>query len=142
MLIREDRPAYRILATAGFFGPDDHLYSEGSVIYFEDEPNLEMEPMNGKAHETMNAYIDRLDALGRAAAEKAGRAYTGLPRSLDDAVRIASQDARRVQLVQGDGGVPLMGGRKNGPKTIEAIVDHAEAPEDGRRGRSGKLSVA
>lgn len=142
MIIREDRAAYRILATAGFFGPDDHLYSEGSVIYFEDEPNLEMEPMNGKAREAMNAYIDRQDALGRAAAEKAGRSYTGLPRTLDDAVRIASQDARRVQLVAGDGGVPLMGAHKRGPKTVEAIVDNAETPDDGRKGRSGRLSVA
>lgn len=142
MIIREDRAAYRVLATAGFNGPDDHLYPEGAVIYYDDEPNLEFEPLNRKAHETMTAYIDKLDALGRVAAEKAGRSYTGLPRTLDDAVRIASQDARRVQLVAGDGGVPLMGGRKNGPKTVEAIVDTAEAPEDGRKGRSGRLSVA
>ena len=142
VVIREHRPAYRILATAGFNGPDDHLYPEGQIIYYDEEPNLEFEPMNTKAHEAMSAYIDKLDALGRAAAEKAGRSYTGLPRTLDDAVQIASQDARRVQLVQGDGGVPLMGGRKNGPAKVEAIVDHADAPEDGRRGRGGKLSVA
>lgn len=142
MLISEDRPAYRVLATAGFNGPDDHLYSEGAVIYYDDEPNLEFEPMNGKARAAINAYIDKLDQAGRVAAEKAGRTYTGIPRTLDDAVRIASQDARRVQLVQGDGGVPLMGGRKNGPSKVEAIIDDAETPQDGRKGRGGRLSVA
>lgn len=141
MIIREDRAAFRVLSVAGFYGPDDHLYPEGSVIYYDEEPNLEFEPMNGRAHAALNAYIDKLDGLGRAAAEKAGRAYTGLPRTLDDAVRIASQDARRVQLVEGDGGVPLMGGRKNGPAKIEKIVDEAETPQDGRRGRGGRLAV-
>ena len=140
-LISEHRPAYRVLATAGFNGPDDHLYPEGATIYYDEEPNLEFEPLNRKAHEALNAYIDKLNELGRAAAEKAGRAYAGLPRTLDDAVRIASQDARRVQLVDGDGGVPLMGARKHG-KTVEAIVETVEAPQDGRKGRGGRLSIA
>ena len=141
MYIREDRAAYRILAVGGFYGPDDHLYAEGATIYYDDEPNLEFEPLNGRAHEAMAVYVDKLNEMGRAAAEKSGRSYQGLPRTLDDAVRIASQDARRVQLVAGDGGVPLMGARKQ-KQGVEAIGETVEAPQDGRKGRSGRLSIA
>lgn len=138
MSIPSDRPVYRILATAGFFGPDDHLYEEGDIIVFLDEPNDEMEPMNDLAREKQHAYFDKLDALAKAAAEKAGRQYAGRARSLDEAIAIASQDARRVQLVRGDGGVPLMGAKHHGPARVEKIVDEAVTPPDGRR---GKLSL-
>jgi hypothetical protein len=139
MLISNDRPAYRILATAGFYGPDDTLYPEGAAIYFEDEPNEDMEPLNQPAREAMTAYLDKLDRLGEIAAKAAGRAFVGRPRTLDGAIALAREDARRVQLVQGDGGVPLMGAHKRGPKRVEAIVADAETPQDGRR---GKLSIA
>lgn len=138
MLIPNDRPVYRVLSTAGFYA-DDHLYPEGSVIAWRDEPNEEMEPLNSLAREAQAAYFDKLDALAKAAAEKAGRAFVGRPRSLEDAIAIASQDARRVQLVDGDGGVPLMGAKKRGPARVEHIVEEAEVPQDGRR---GKLSLA
>lgn len=143
MIIPQDKPVYRVLSQAGFFGPDDHLYAEGDIVVFMDEPNDEFEPLNDLARKAQNTYFDKLDDLARAAAEKAGRAYAGRPRSLDEAISIASQDARRVQLVKGDGGVPLMGGRKNGPARVEKLVEDAETPADGRRGRGvGGLSLA
>lgn len=137
MRIPDDRPAYRILDPNGFFGPNDHLYSEGDCIIFDDEPNENFEPLNALARERMSAYFDKLDELARKAAEKHGREYAGRARTLEDAVAIASQDARRVQLIDGDGGVPLMGAKKRGRPRIEHI-EQAEVPQDGR---AGKLSV-
>lgn len=143
MHIREDRAAYRVLAVSGFYGPDDHLYAEGSVIYYDDEPNLEFEPMNSRAREHMDIYINKLDNAGRAAAEKAGRPYLGLPKSLDDAIQNATADARRVEVVKDDGGIPLMGAKKRGRPAIERIEEFAETPQDGRKAPArGSMSVA
>lgn len=140
-VIREDRPAYRVLATAGFYGPDDHLYPEGAMLYYDGVPNMEFEALNGAASKALSAYIESLDKLGRDAAEKAGRHYSGLPRTLDDAVRLASEDARRPQLVKDGPGRPIMGARNDTQKQkIEAIVEEADKPQDGRKGRGG-LSI-
>lgn len=139
MIIPNDVPVYRVLAVSGFFGPDDTLYPEGSVIRYMDEPNEEFEPLNDMARVAQSEYFDKLDGLARIAAEKAGRQFAGRARSLEDAVAIASQDARRVQLVSGDGGVPLMGAKRRGPARVEQLTEEAETPQDGRR---GKLSLA
>jgi hypothetical protein len=99
----KDRAAYRILSS--FFGPDDHLYGEGDCIVFDGEPNEEMEPLNEMAQERLNRFYEKLDGFAKAVAAKNGRSFAGRSRSLDEAVSLASQDARR--------NVPLMG---NDPK--------------------------
>lgn len=140
-----ERPAYRVLAEAGFFGPDSHLYREGEKIYYDDEPNDQFEPLNEPARRRMRDFFDKLDAHARKAAEKAGREYTGRPRSLEDGINLARQDMRQVQLVQGGPGVPLMGGRPETAAHIERL-EPDPVPDTGRRppGRpkgSGKLSI-
>lgn len=123
MFIPQDRPVYRILNVAGFFGPDDHLYPEGAVIAFQDEPNEDMEPLNQLAKEALENYLNKLDDFARAVAKKNGRQFSGRPRTLDGIIAVASEDARRVSLVKGDGGVPLMSGEKKntGIERIEEI---------------------
>ena len=135
--IPEDRAAYRILTN--FYGPNDHMYQEGDIVLFDGEPNDDMEPMNSAAKKVMDAFFKKQEDCARKMAEKAGREYTGRPRSLDEAVTLASMDARRVQLVQGDGGVPLMGGKKKSAETVERI-DITEVPQTGVRGRRGILA--
>lgn len=129
-MIDNTRPAYRILAIHGFFGPDDHLYNEGEEIYFDGQPNEEMEPLNQAAHVKMINYIENLDHLGREAAAKAGRAYAGRARSLDGQITLATA-LQRQEMV-------LMGAKKN----IEeiAFLHESDAPETGsmsvqKRGR-------
>lgn len=112
------------------------------MLYYDGVPNMEFEPLNGAAKKSLEAYIDNLDRLGREAAEKAGRHYSGLPRTLDEAIHLASEDARRPQLVKDGPGRPIMGARNDAQKQkVEAIVDQAEKPEDGRKGRRGGLSI-
>lgn len=94
MTISNDRPAYRILALHGFFGPDDHLYEMGEEIYFDDEPNEEMEPLNELARHKLQSYLDKLDRSAKAAFEKAGKHFTERPRTLDGAVALATQVER------------------------------------------------
>jgi hypothetical protein len=138
MLIPSDRPAYRILSEAGFFGPDDHLYRAGDCIVFDDEPNEDMEPLNEPARTALEKFFDKLDAAARRKAEKAGLEYAGRPKSLDEKITLATADARRVQLINGDGGVPLMGGKKRGRPRIERM-EPDPTPETGRT--SGKLGL-
>lgn len=139
-----DVPVWRVLATAGFFGPDHTLYDEGSEIEFEGEPNEELEPLNQAAHDKLVIYLEKLDALGRSAAEKAGRPWVGRPRHLDGALSIATAIQKAEMGILG-AKVPAETAEKikklNGP-----IEDHS-APDTGltdvkrRRGRpAGSLN--
>lgn len=98
---RPERPAYRVLDTAGFFGDDDTLYAEGAEIYFDGEPCVEMEPLNESARIKMIALLERLDDEGRKVAEKLGRPYVGRPRSLEGGLALASALQRQEMAVMG-----------------------------------------
>lgn len=142
MTIDNTRAAYRILSPNGFFGPDDHLYmvdSDGNYpeIYFDGIPNEDMEPLNDLGRARYVAEMERLDNLGREAAAKAGRAYSGRPRDLDGAIVVASAIAREDMKIQGI--------RKDTP-SIETIAS-SPTPETGRvnpkrgRGRPAKATL-
>jgi hypothetical protein len=98
MLIPSDRPAYRILAVEGFFGPDCHLYREGECIIFDGIPNEEMEPLNELARDRLRQYSEMLDVEAEKVAKQAGRAFTGRPRNREGLIATATADARAVQL--------------------------------------------
>lgn len=146
MLIPSDKPAYRILAVEGFFGPDDHLYREGDCIVFDGIPNEDMEPLNEPAKEKLRAYSDMLDEEGRKVAEKNGRKFAARTRNLDGLVATATADARAVQLIKDGPGVPLMGAKKS--SSVRKLQDE-ETPETGitsgeprKRGRPRKGSLS
>lgn len=129
-LIDNERPAYRILAYHGFFGPDDHLRLEGEEIYYDGEPNEEMEPLNEPARKRLQAYLENLDQLGREAAAKAGKAYAGRARSLDGQIALATAIQRAEMKIMG------------ADKDVQSIasVNDKDAPETGsmspeKRGR-------
>ena len=98
---RPERPAYRVLDVAGFYGDDDTLHAEGAEIYFDGDPCVEMEPLNEPARIKMNELLERLDNEGRKAADKAGRPYVGRPRTLDGALELASAIQRQEMAVMG-----------------------------------------
>lgn len=99
--IDTSRAAYRVLAVSGFFGPDDHLYELDSELYFDGEPNEELEPLNEVARERLNTYLEKLDALGREAAAKVGKSYAGRPRTFDGALELASAVQRSETAIMG-----------------------------------------
>lgn len=136
MSIPTDRAAYRVLSTEGFFGPNDHLYKEGECILYDDEPNEQLEPLNEPAFTKMQAFLERLDELGRAAAAKHNRTYAGRPRSIDGALAVARMDEQYRLTVRGV--------VKNG-ETIEAMEPEA-IPETGsinpkKRGKQSHKGV-
>ncbi len=89
--IDASRPAYRILSSTGFYGPDDHLYGEGAEIYFDGEPNEEMEPLNELARLKLVQFIEKLETESRTIAEKLGKPFHGRPRSLDGGLQLATE---------------------------------------------------
>lgn len=119
--VPQDVPVYRIL-TGSFYGPNDHLYVEDDVIAWEGEPNEEMEPLNALAKEAQKVFFKKLDDCAREHAERLGKPFTGRLKSLDAIVAQATSDARRIELVRGDGGLPLMGGVKADAPAIKKIV--------------------
>lgn len=141
VVLTNDRPAYKILGEKGFFGPDDHLYVFGEMIYFDDEPNMDMEPLNPMARERMKDYLSKLDDLGRAAAKHFGRPYQGLATNLDEAVAQSSEDYRRVQSVGNPNGVAVMKSDKRSKNNGIQRVAADETPETGANRPVGKLSI-
>lgn len=140
IVITNEKPAYRVLDERGLFA-DDQLWLAGSVIYYEDEPNEDMEPLNEKAREAMKIYIEKLDACAEEVAKKTGKRFVARSRNLEDAMNDIREDTRRVSLVQDgkDGGVPIMGAKRRGRPKITK-VGAAETPETG--GRETKVKVS
>lgn len=121
MTLTTERPAYRILATHGFFGPDDHLYQEGDEIYYDDTPNEEMEPLNEAARVKLEEYLTVLDDKAKEAAEKFGRPFIARPRTLDGAIAMVTEDMKRQ--------MSIMGSRVE--KTNIEKMDKGDVPETG-----------
>lgn len=128
MSIDNTRPAYRVLATNGFFGPDDHLYREGEEIYFDGEPNEEMEPLNELARLRIVEFITKLEDESRKIADKLGKPFHGRPRSLDGGLALATELQRN--------GIAIMGAKKD-TSNIKQIKTE-ETPETGAKRGKGR----
>lgn len=128
-MIDTQRPAYRVLDPNGFYSDNDTLYAEGDEIYFDGEPNDQMEPLNEVAKECLKTYLTKLDDEAREAAVKLGRPYNGRPRNLDGALELATALQRQQ--------ISIMGTKNKDTSTEK--VEQAEAPETGfnpnKRGR-------
>lgn len=130
LVINNERPAYRVLAERGFFA-DDVLWTAGKIIYFDDEPNEELEPLNEKARDAMMALLTKLDEYAAEVAARNGKKFVSRIKSMEEAMNQLREDSRRVSLVAGDGGVPLMGAKRKGRRAME--VGTPETPETGNR---------
>lgn len=117
-VVRDDRPAYRILKECFL---DDVMYFPGQMVYWDEEPNKEMEPLNGLAKKASDAFFDKCEREGQKKAAKNSMRYVPLRRPTSEDRELNSADARRVELVKGDGGVPVMGARKRGRPKAERI---------------------
>lgn len=116
--IPQDVPAYQ-LKSACFL--DDALYPEDFALTWPDEPNLEMLPLNHLAREAMAKYVAKLDACGKAAADKVGKHYNSLADAMDNARAIEIQENRKVGVITGKKQVPLMkANKKNRVEKVES----------------------
>ena len=113
MAISKTIPTYRQLNPGGFFCEADFMIMEGEAFEYEGQPNEFMEALNEPAREKLVEFYKKIDEGARAVAEKNGRMYSPHTMGLDVLVAQATADARRVELRPGDGGIPLMGAKKD-----------------------------
>lgn len=139
LVIPDDRAVYRI-KEGKFFGPDDCLYLEGQVIAWDEEPNLEMEPLNNMARAAFKAFLEKLDVFARAVAEKNGTSYASYVDAHQNAIVMARQDSKRVELISSEPQVPLMGAKKTPKSRPEQITETEDAPLMGTP-KKGKFSL-
>lgn len=124
-VIPDHTPVYRI--KEGQFFVDDDLYVAGSIIAYEGEPNLEMEPLNKLALEAMRTYLAKLDNLGRKVAEKNGVAYISYADAFNNSMQLAKEEGKRVSLLNGQQQVPLMGGKRKKKSVTKIEVERVSS---------------
>lgn len=116
--VGNDRPAYRILKECFL---DDRMCFPDELVYWDEEPNKEMEPLNDLAKDASRKFFDGREALAVAHSAAKGVKYIPGARPFDEQRELATADARRVELIKGDGGIPVMGARKRGRPKVERI---------------------
>jgi hypothetical protein len=121
-VIPDDVPVYRI--NDGGFYADDTLFQKGAIIAYEDEPNMEMEPLNKLALERMKKYVSKLDKLGREVAEKTGKGFVSYEDAFKNAYSMGIQDGKKVSLLNAPRETPIMGSQ-NKKSTVNKIADPA-----------------
>jgi len=77
--VKQDRPCFMV-GGKGFFNKKDRFLSPGQITYLDEEPGLDMIPLNRKAYDSMSDLLDKLDALGFAKAKADKKDYTPFPR--------------------------------------------------------------
>ncbi len=118
-VVPTDVPCYRILKPCFL---DDIMFFEGDIVTWREEPNKEMEPLNDLAKEATNAFFDSREELAKIASAKKGTKYIPLRRPIEEERELNTAEARRVELIKGDGGVPVMGARKRGRPAAEKLT--------------------
>lgn len=116
--VRQDRPAYRILKECFL---DDVMFFPDQLVYWDEEPNKEMEPLNDLAKDAINAFFDDREKLAREASTKKGVRYIPMRRPIEEERALNTSESRRVEIIKGDGGVPVMGARRRGRPKVERI---------------------
>lgn len=116
--IPQDVACYRILKPCFL---DDIMFFEGDIVTWQEEPNKEMEPLNDLAKKATNAFFDDREALAKAASAAKGTKYIALRRPIEEERELNNSESRRVELIKGDGGIPVMGARKRGRPKAEKV---------------------
>ena len=140
-VIPQDVPCYRILKQCFL---DDTMYFESDIVTWMEEPNVEMEPLNDLAQKASDAFFDKCEELGRKAAAKNDKMYAALQRPFSRDRKLNTADKRRVELIKGDGGIPVMGARRGPgrpPKAQKLEVSSMQSKPIADAARKGKLAA-
>jgi hypothetical protein len=116
--VSNERPAYRILKECFL---DDVMFFPDQLVYWDEEPNKEMEPLNDLAKAATKAFFDSREELAKQASAVKGTRYIPLRRPVEEERELNTAESRRVEIIKGDGGVPVMGARKRGRPKVERI---------------------
>lgn len=59
--LKEDRAAWAVVGSQGFFDNNDKFWFSGQMLYFEGEPNASLVPMNKLAYDRQQQWLDVID---------------------------------------------------------------------------------
>ena len=72
--VKNDRPAYGVMNN-GFYDHLDKFWYAGQSLYFDGEPNENLFPLNKMAYDKIQAFLDKIDALGMEVSKKNKKTY-------------------------------------------------------------------
>ncbi len=102
--IKENRAAYMVREGKAYIA--NQYFDEGDLLYYDLEPNLQMQPLNKLAADAFEAFLVKIDKLGEAR-KKASNTYQNgqpyiymaeLPRR-KNLIELARDPERREELV-------------------------------------------
>lgn len=125
--IRDDIPAYVVVEKRGFFDDTDRLWGKGSMIYWEGEPNLGLDPLNELAEEKMRAFLTDLDAKAQEMSKGTNRASMNLMNAFEARQRLLEMDRKSGRSVDQDEQMPILQAKK-GLSKAKAIQEMSFTP--------------
>ncbi len=75
--IKEDRPAYMVREGKAYIG--NTFFDEGELLYYDLEPSLQMQPLNGMAADAYEHMLKKLDDLGEKRKKQSNTYNNGQP---------------------------------------------------------------
>ncbi len=131
--IPQDVPCYRVMEERGFY-VDDRLIEYGKPIMWEEEPALNMEPLNDLAIAAYKELLKKLDKFGQEKALADKKHYNPLLTRFENKMKAEEEivDNRRAKVLGAKKEVPVMGAKRAAPKATELKADTAPmaAPVD------------
>lgn len=77
--IKQDRAAYMV-GGRGFFNAKDQFLYPGQMTYLDDEPNIDLIPLNKIGYDRQQAFFDKLDRFAEEKAKREKRSFVPQPR--------------------------------------------------------------
>lgn len=125
--IPQDVACYRVMDEKGFY-VDDRLIPYGKPIMWEEEPSLNMEPLNELAIDAYKKFLAKLDKFGQEKALADKKHYTPLLSRFENKVKAEEEivDNRRAKVLGVQKEVAVMGAKRAAPKAKELSADNIE----------------
>lgn len=96
--VKQDRPAYAVI-NDGFFDQNDKFWQPNQMLYYDDEPNLNLYPLNKLANDKVNTFLTKLNELGEEMARKNKKRFT--PYQIKDWTESEEIELPQVENVMG-----------------------------------------
>jgi hypothetical protein len=122
--IPQDVPCYRIMEEKGFY-VDDRLIPQGKIIAWDEEPSLNMDPLNELAVEKYKEFLAKLDTFGKEKSLVDKKHYTPLLTRYEAKLKAEDdfEDGRRAKVLGAQvRQVPVMGAKRGRVKATEIEV--------------------
>ncbi len=78
-ITKQDSAAW-LVGGKGFFDQYDILHTPGVMLYYDLEPNFDLIPLNKKAYDNQQMFLDKIDHHTQIKAKKDGKAFTPIER--------------------------------------------------------------